>query len=305
VKLNAPSDALPEQRHLLTFRPSFVARFDAPAKLRGRYYLSWILRNVGAGIARKVRMFLPGVMTDALDQPVEPKETVQRRTLFEDKQAFVGFMKPPVHLIIEFEDFAGNLYRQYGHVYQPSIEGAGFNSYAVEELDRPYLVADRIVGTERTAEAVDVLPSKIDDAKGHPTRKGPLVGRIPFAKFAEADEAAEKAGEDTFAAKIFRELPEPKTLRQQTFELVTATRKCLIRYHGDLDVDSFVSPEISRVFTKRLLAIKNKIEAFLGRRVLRAQSKLPVTVTRLAMFLDDIEEAASRVDRDIPPLLSP
>jgi hypothetical protein len=305
VNLKPPTDALPEQRQLLAYRPSFVVRFDAPTKLSGRYYLTWTLRNVGAGIARKVRVFLPGIMTDALEQPLEPKEQVQRRTRYEDKQAFLGLMKPPIQLIVEFEDYAGNLYRQYGFVYQPTVEGAEYNGYAVEELDRPYLVADRIVGTERTAEAFDVLPDVVDDATAHVTRRGPLVGRIPFEKLAEAGEAAEEAGEDTFAAKTFRELPESKTLRQQTFELVTAVRKCLIRYHGDLEIDSFVSPEISHVYTKWLLAVKNKIETFVGRRVLREQSKLPITVTRLAMFLDDIEQAASRVDRDIQPLLRP
>lgn len=305
MKFNPPSDMLPDQEHLLAFRPSLRIQFDSPQQLAGRFYISWIVRNVGAGVARKIRLFIPGIMTDALDQPLEPKEQIRRRTLFEDKHAFVGLMKPPVHLITEFEDYAGNVYRQYANVRQPWGEDDQFYAYASEELDRPYLVADRIVSLERTAEASDVLPEPGDSASAEVTPSGSLVGRITFQKLTEATDAAEQAGQFTVAVKMYREMPEATNLRQQTFELVTTMRKALIRYHGGLDVDSFVSPEITKVFTDRLLAVKNKLEKVLNRRVLRPQSQLPVTVHRMAMFLDDIEGGATRLERDIPPIVSP
>lgn len=145
MSFNAPSDALPEQTHLLAFRPCLYIEFGAPHTADGKFYLSWTVRNIGLGVARKIKLFMPGLMTDTLDRPIEATSEARRGTLFEDKRAFSGLMKPPVHLIAEFEDYAGNLYRQYGNVVQSSPPSGAFYMYGVEELDRPYLVAARIV----------------------------------------------------------------------------------------------------------------------------------------------------------------
>jgi len=294
VKFNPPTDALIDQPHLVGFRPCLSVQFSTPSDVNGRVHLAWTVRNVGQGVARKIVLFIPGIMTDALSRPIEVGTGVQRRTLYEDKRAFTGFMKPPVHFIAEFEDHAGNLYRQYAHVLQTTIPNSRFFAYDVEELDRPYLVADRIVRAPEYSSEDEMAKLAVDS--------DPLVGRIPFAKLDEAQRQADAAGQDTFAAKTFRELPEMKNLRQQAFDLIITVRKCLIRYHGSLSVDSFVSPEITAAFTKWLLAVKNKIERLQRHRgILRPQSKFPVTVTRLVMFLDDVEMAAQKLDNDIPP----
>lgn len=149
MKFNAPSDALPERPDLMAFRPSLAVQFGAPQSVNGKFYLYWVVRNIGPGAARKIGLFLPGVMTDVVGVPIEPFTEVRRGTLFEDKHAFNSLMKPPVHLVAEFEDHAGNLYRQYGNVFQSGVPSGAFYAYGVEELDRPYLVATRIVKSDR------------------------------------------------------------------------------------------------------------------------------------------------------------
>src|SRR5579872_3379618 len=113
--------------------------------------------------------------------------------------------------------------------------------------------------------------------------------RLDLFNLGEADAAAEAAGDNTPAAKRFQDLPKPTTLRQQAFDLSKAAGEALTEYHGSEDIDSFVSPEISRAFTKSLLAVKNKIQKFLGRSILRKQAQFPVTVSRMRMFLEDLE----------------
>lgn len=157
MSLNVPSDALPEQPHLMAFRPCLAVQFGDPQSVDGKFYLNWVVRNIGMGVARKIAIFLPGIMTDKLDRPIEKEAEARRGTPFEDKRAFTDLMKPPVHLIAEFEDHAGNLYRQYAYVLQKAVPGGAFYAYEVGELDRPYLVAGRIVGPTYRAEKSAVM----------------------------------------------------------------------------------------------------------------------------------------------------
>jgi hypothetical protein len=124
---------------------------------------------------------------------------------------------------------------------------------------------------------------------------------ISFSELGEAAKAATQAGDDTVAAKIVGAIPKPKNFRQEVFDLVTATRECLRAYHGGLDVDSFVAPEIGNVLTQRLIATRRRLEKFLKGNVVREQAKFPVTVRRMSMLLEDLERAASELQEDIPP----
>jgi hypothetical protein len=111
---------------------------------------------------------------------------------------------------------------------------------------------------------------------------------------------AKKSGSETPAEKAFRSLPEPKSLRQQTFDLVTAMKKCLIEYHGSLDANAVVATEISRAFNDCLRAIRDKVVRFTGAD--RARFSLPLpTVSNMARFLTELERTAGQLKDDIPP----
>lgn len=146
VAPGTPSDALPQQSHLLSFQPCLAVEIGNPTGgVDGRFYLNWVIRNVGSGAARMIRVFMPGLIVDKLDAPIPTGQQTSRGTLFEDKPAFKEFMRPPVHLILEFEDQAGNIYRQYANVFQGKVPSGAFNTYGAEELGKPWLVAGRII----------------------------------------------------------------------------------------------------------------------------------------------------------------
>ncbi len=154
---------------------------------------------------------------------------------------------------------------------------------------------------EAAAEAIvpsETSPPLIDTATVAVTPGGPA--EIHFRDL--VDQRGSDSQVATLAKQAFDSLPTPQSLRQQTFDLVTVMRNCLKLIHGSLDADSFVAPELSNVFTTRLLAVKNKIQNFLHRDILRHDSRFPVTVKRMAMFLDDIERAANDLRDDIPPV---
>ncbi len=140
-----PTDALPRQPHLAQFQPCLTFQFSQPQAVNGKFYLEWVVKNIGLGAARKVKSFLPGVFTDKLESPIEAGANASRGVLYENKRAFTNFMKPPVHLIAEYEDIAGNIYRQYGNLIQSPAPSGAFNFYGVEEMGTPYLISERIV----------------------------------------------------------------------------------------------------------------------------------------------------------------
>lgn len=123
-----------------------------------------------------------------------------------------------------------------------------------------------------------------------PTAEGSTVVTPP------AEETVDKATE------ILRALPKPTNFRMEVFGLVTAVRDALRTYHGSLDVDSFVDPEISGAFSQLLIATRKRLEGFLKRHpIVRKGSMLPVTVQRMAMLAEDLEKAADELREDIPP----
>ena len=96
-------------------------------------------------------------------------------------------------------------------------------------------------------------------------------------------------------------LPKPTSLRQQAFDIVKAGRANLRQYYGTLDADEWVPPEFIQAWVPLQFPVKDKIEAFLKRRILREESKLPMTIERMAMWLEDVEKAAGDLRDDIPP----
>jgi len=141
-----PYDALPAQNYLSLFQPCLVVTFESPQKQGEMVTISWVVKNIGNGAARKVALFLPGLTIDELPVEVEKGTPGVRRTIRYDRaKAFRELIKWPAQTVVEFEDIAGNLYRQYAHINQPAVHGEDYNGYRVLELGMPYLVSERIV----------------------------------------------------------------------------------------------------------------------------------------------------------------
>jgi len=142
----APTDALDQPIELQAYQPRLHIDMGAPQSVNARFHLSWAVKNVGLGTAFRTRIFLPGLTTDAIETPLESGAApINRGTMYEDKVAFSELMKPPVQVVIEFEDHAGNVYRQYGKVAQTPVPSGAFYGYSVEDIGRPYKVESRIV----------------------------------------------------------------------------------------------------------------------------------------------------------------
>jgi hypothetical protein len=128
----------------------------------------------------------------------------------------------------------------------------------------------------------------------------PPPGPLHFRDLAVDEISARSSGRKTAAARAFNALPNSANLQQQAFDLTTAMKKCIVKYHNSLDIDSLLSPEISKAFSTRLRAVRDKVERFSGIRI----GPLPMpTVRRIAKFLDDIEVAAGQLKGNVPPVV--
>lgn len=142
----APRDALTQGREMQAYQPRLHIEFEGLQNVNGRFHVSWIVRNVGRGTACNTKIFFPGLTTSTIGKPTEANQPGARDgTLFEDKVAFTEVLKPLVRVVAEFEDHAGNLYRQYGKVAQTRVPSGAFLTYGVESMEKPYLVRSRIV----------------------------------------------------------------------------------------------------------------------------------------------------------------
>ncbi|HEY5022579.1 MAG TPA: toll/interleukin-1 receptor domain-containing protein, partial [Gemmatimonadaceae bacterium] len=147
---DAPYDALPEQPHLVTFRPRIDIAWYDPVTKAGQRTITWTLTNVGVGGAWDVNVFLPGIASYAAGGLAagELREDTRR---FDDRYAYHEHMKPPIQAIVEFADIHRNVYRQYANV----SAGPHWNdvpaSYETTQFGHPYPVSGRIVqpDTER------------------------------------------------------------------------------------------------------------------------------------------------------------
>lgn len=140
-----PDDALADDTRLAQFRPrlnltAFAFNQASPKEMT----MTYDVQNVGNGSASKVSMFLPGVLIERLPGPVAPGGKMPRTIALSEREAYISMLPVFAQVVVEFEDHAGNLYRQYGTpIQKPSVQGR--YKYEVEELDRPYLVPQRII----------------------------------------------------------------------------------------------------------------------------------------------------------------
>jgi len=147
---DAPYDALPEQPHLAAFRPRIEIAWYAPAHKDGHPAISWTLTNAGAGDARDVHVFLPGIASyDAGGLTVGERRDETRR--FDDRYAYHEIMKPPIQAIVEFADAHGNVYREYADVHAGVRWNETPADYTTTQFGHAYPVSGRIVhpDTER------------------------------------------------------------------------------------------------------------------------------------------------------------
>lgn len=122
--------------------------------------------------------------------------------------------------------------------------------------------------------------------------------RLSFSDLAKAGRTPSSVSR---AHVILTEMAAPPNFKTEVLNLVHAVRTCIRVYHGTLDADSFVSPEITNATSAQLIATRKRIEVFISGPFVRKDAQFPATVRRLAMLLEDLEKAASRLDDAIPP----
>jgi TIR domain-containing protein len=167
---DAPYDALPEQPHLAAFRPRIEIAWYPPAHKDGHPTISWTLLNAGAGDARDVNVFLPGIASyDAGALAVGEQRDETRR--FDDRYAYHEIMKPPIQAVVEFADAHGNVYREYADVQA----GARWNEtpadYTTTQFGHAYPVSGRIVHPDAEHDSF-FLTAPMDLGYGMPFLEG-------------------------------------------------------------------------------------------------------------------------------------
>jgi len=137
-----PEDALPEQRHLLPFLPRVEFANSEVQRDGARYDLSFSLRSVGPGDCFDLAYFLPCLDEGQSPHRLSKDRPFSRTVRLDQTPAFREHVKSYYKAVFEFQDVAGNIYRQYGDIHQT---GDADPNYWVENMSRPYLVAQRII----------------------------------------------------------------------------------------------------------------------------------------------------------------
>jgi hypothetical protein len=146
AKLGPPSDVLPEDAALASVKPALRLSVLLDGTLGDLERLTYRLWNTGAGDARRVSLFLPGVpgpvrAVNKLDAGRGVEETIlMQRDPDPERVALNG-----VQAVAEFEDIGGNIYRQYADVNVHAKNSGQPVTYHVGPISAPYLVAQRIV----------------------------------------------------------------------------------------------------------------------------------------------------------------
>jgi TIR domain len=141
---DAPYDALPEQPHLLGVRPLIQVAWYEPDETDGHPSIAWTLANVGAGEARDVAVFLPGIASYAVGALAVGENKDERRR-FDDRYAYHEIMKPPIQALVEFADVHGNVYREYANVTASFKWRDNPADYETTSFGHAYPVSGRIV----------------------------------------------------------------------------------------------------------------------------------------------------------------
>lgn len=141
--MDGPDDALPEQRELLPFLPR-VEFVNMGVHHDGTCVnLTFALDSVGPGDCFNLAYFLPNLEQGRAQQRLNKNLPFRRTIRLDQTRAYREHVKSYFKAVFEFEDVGGNLYRQYGDVHQAGNNP--FPNYWVDNMSRPYLVAQRII----------------------------------------------------------------------------------------------------------------------------------------------------------------
>lgn len=135
--------------------------------------------------------------------------------------------------------------------------------------------------------------------------RAPAVARLDLENYADAVRAADASGSRTYAAEFLDRNTAPKSLRDELLQLSGNIDDLLRAYHGNLNADSFVSPEIMQPVYARTREARKSIKRFRPQFSFAKSSDLPVTVTRMAKLAQELKRAAAELPDDIPPAPAP
>jgi Domain of unknown function (DUF4062) len=97
-------------------------------------YLTVKLSNVGRGIARNIRIALPGFETIYVGKPVQRNDTVMLPHIrYDDKPFYTGKL-PYSDVLVQFEDEIGNPYVQRGNIKHGRSAGGILKTYRLDGL---------------------------------------------------------------------------------------------------------------------------------------------------------------------------
>lgn len=134
-------DGREERDREFAVKPNMHLVLNGGETSSGESFLNGFLRNVGRGIARRPRLFLPGFGEVPIrDRLLKPMESADLRLRYDDQVFYTRWLSE-VGVRVEFEDELGNLYEQHGIVQQGKNPDSSVLSYRVDLLDPAERVA--------------------------------------------------------------------------------------------------------------------------------------------------------------------
>lgn len=132
----------------------------------------------------------------------------------------------------------------------------------------------------------------------------PSPQRISLDDYGEALKRADEAQGNSYAERLVAAENPPQSFKEQVMRISHLLKILLKEYHGSFDVDSFISPEISKAIKPRnIVAVKNEMRKVLVRDPFSDYTALPITVSRMARLADEFRHAAVNVPEALPPLV--
>ncbi len=132
-----PSDARDAGVRVIKLRPVLEIAWYPLRTTNGRLVIAWSLTNIGSDDATDIAIFLPNLAAYR-EQDLDVGQTTSAGRHFDQHTAFHDFTKPPVHVIAEFSDSCGNVYRQMGDVTAFPAMGATVADYKTTQIGHPY-----------------------------------------------------------------------------------------------------------------------------------------------------------------------
>jgi hypothetical protein len=148
---NSPPNDIRELRpEFAAVQPYIDFRFTNHQSIGGGWAVNWQADNLGAGTARNIKIFLPGLSIESIST-LRKEEQYKNGTRADHKRAFSLPNDVIAAVVIEFEDIYGLAYRQYGRLEQHRVPSDAFFLFQVAGLGAPYPVKARIIPEQEPA----------------------------------------------------------------------------------------------------------------------------------------------------------